>query len=592
MATTLNPSDTLLAQTSPRLITVSLANNLLFSGNVTGTVNNVSVTDITNSIANFDSSNDQLATSITAPVAGSITNVPNDDGSVNITFNWSWSGTEAQIDGFIFTSISRSSGAAYTLGTTPAEETSVVVPANKRAHVLYGVATNRYFTFGVRAYRRVSTNVNISGIITSNSSQNVTPYQPSANVNITVNNLNGSGISSYQNSQISLTSPTGGEIRLNNASGTNFNVTGLVMPTNKIFNNNISSYIGDGAISDNYIADLGVGKLNAGLLKVGSYIESQGYVVGGSSGWRINASGNAEFNNVTVRGTVVATAGSIGGITISSGNIRSGQTGFNSGTGFFLGNNGNFSVGNSATNNRLSFDGTTLTIRGALAAGDIGAGTITAAKLRTGNGTGGFVEVGQDVVQAGHYGLSLSHTDFNNIFIRRNDGVVYFRVNWTGSQGLAYDSSSNVFTVNGDIIGTGNIKLENATSARASKGIFSSAWGPGISIPCVSGTPIIICATWLQGGSEYGREIRYSSSGYYGETNVISLDANAVQVGLSQGTGGSGKDTYVTYTAIYAPALLSVNVSFTPTWTGTCWLTMVGYGDPPDGYIAAIASKR
>jgi hypothetical protein len=46
-------------------------------------------------------------------------------------------------------------------------------------------------------------------------------------------------------------------------------------------------------------------KLATITLEVGKYIESTTYSAG-SAGWRINASGNAEFNNVAVRGTVIS----------------------------------------------------------------------------------------------------------------------------------------------------------------------------------------------------------------------------------------------------------------------------------------------
>jgi len=78
----------------------------------------------------------------------------------------------------------------------------------------------------------------------------------------------------------------------------------------------------------------------------------------------INAStGLATFNNAVVRGTVYATAGQIGGITIASNAVRAGQTAYNTGTGFYLGSNGTFSLGNSA-GNRLTWDGTNLNVVG------------------------------------------------------------------------------------------------------------------------------------------------------------------------------------------------------------------------------------
>ena len=64
-----------------------------------------------------------------------------------------------------------------------------------------------------------------------------------------------------------------------------------------------------------FIEELQADKITAGSLSVGQYIQSQGYVAG-SSGWKINANGTAEFNDVTVRGTVYATAGYLRGVEI------------------------------------------------------------------------------------------------------------------------------------------------------------------------------------------------------------------------------------------------------------------------------------
>ncbi len=171
--------------------------------------------------------------------------------------------------------------------------------------------------------------------------------------------------------------------------GTQQTINGATIPVGTYIK---SAYIMDAAITNAKIAnlavdnakivDLAVSKLNAGSLKVGAYIESTLYT-SATAGWQIKADGNAEFNNVTARGTIVGTAGSIGGILMSGSAVYSGQTAFNTGTGFFLGANGKFSVGNGSTN-RVSFDGTTLTIRGGLNADDISSGTISTDRLSAG----------------------------------------------------------------------------------------------------------------------------------------------------------------------------------------------------------------
>jgi len=50
--------------------------------------------------------------------------------------------------------------------------------------------------------------------------------------------------------------------------------------------------------------------------KIGDFIQSNNYV-SGSTGWSINKNGGAEFSNVTVRGTVIASSGSLDNVTIN-----------------------------------------------------------------------------------------------------------------------------------------------------------------------------------------------------------------------------------------------------------------------------------
>lgn len=76
------------------------------------------------------------------------------------------------------------------------------------------------------------------------------------------------------------------------------------------------------AVDDAKIANLSVGKLLAGSIAVGEFIQSTGYI-GGLTGWRIDGNGNAEFSNVTVRGTVFASEGQIGGSQITATRIQS-----------------------------------------------------------------------------------------------------------------------------------------------------------------------------------------------------------------------------------------------------------------------------
>lgn len=125
--------------------------------------------------------------------------------------------------------------------------------------------------------------------------------------------------------------------------------------------------IQDLAVDDAKINDLAVNKLTAGTMQVGSYIQSQSYVAG-TSGWKINSDGSAEFSNVTVRGTVA-------GSTILGGSA----TTYASGTGLFAGLDAGtykFRVGN-PSGNRLQWTGSALNIVGAITGSTISGSTIT-----------------------------------------------------------------------------------------------------------------------------------------------------------------------------------------------------------------------
>lgn len=78
------------------------------------------------------------------------------------------------------------------------------------------------------------------------------------------------------------------------------------------------------AVDNAKIASMSVDKLTAGSIAVGQHIQSTGYVPG-SAGWRIDGSGNAEFSNVTVRGTVVGST--ITGGTITGATVRTAESG-------------------------------------------------------------------------------------------------------------------------------------------------------------------------------------------------------------------------------------------------------------------------
>jgi len=68
---------------------------------------------------------------------------------------------------------------------------------------------------------------------------------------------------------------------------------------------------------ETYVRTNTVPQINMGLTRSPNFVS-------GSAGWQIQADGSAEFNDVVVRGTIYASAGSIGGWTIASGHLYAG----------------------------------------------------------------------------------------------------------------------------------------------------------------------------------------------------------------------------------------------------------------------------
>ena len=101
--------------------------------------------------------------------------------------------------------------------------------------------------------------------------------------------------------------------------------------------------LGAGSVDDAVILNLSAAKLTAGDGTIGGRLKSANYDPG-TSGWIVYPDGGAEFNNITVRnstttGTIVAGAGTIGGINITPFSLY--NTGFISAvSGFALGSDG------------------------------------------------------------------------------------------------------------------------------------------------------------------------------------------------------------------------------------------------------------
>ena len=112
-------------------------------------------------------------------------------------------------------------------------------------------------------------------------------------------------------------------------------------------------------IDDIHAASISVGKLTAGSIATGEYIQSSGFTSGSGAtpgtGFRITGSGNAEFNNAIFRGTIYATAGRIGGNDLGADYIQS--SGFVAGvTGWQIKSDGTAEFGSTAIRGTLTTD--------------------------------------------------------------------------------------------------------------------------------------------------------------------------------------------------------------------------------------------
>ncbi len=154
-------------------------------------IGGVSAATIIAAQGNFDGRNDRSNTAIVTPsiIADetAIDHIIATSGDASISFEFTWAGSEPDIDGFIIYTRESGSPASYNFGAAPAEETQWLLGRDRRAFALYGVPADSYFTFGVQGYRIIDDDVgDNSGIkltaIVQPSHTNEDPYQPSSTV--------------------------------------------------------------------------------------------------------------------------------------------------------------------------------------------------------------------------------------------------------------------------------------------------------------------------------------------------------------------------------------------------------------------------
>ena len=151
-------------------------------------------------------------------------------------------------------------------------------------------------------------------------------------------------------------------------------INGVLIPKgvymDAAFINNLTAMVaklGEAWIDTAMIASLNADKINAGSLKVGAYIQSTNYVAG-VSGFRFSAAGALEAQSAVIRGTVYASAGSIGGITLDATSLYSSNY-VAGASGFKLRSDGSVEFANIYA--RGNIEATSLNVRSALSGGRV-----------------------------------------------------------------------------------------------------------------------------------------------------------------------------------------------------------------------------
>lgn len=160
--------------------------------NFEGTVDGTPAEEVSGATSNFNTRNDRKGTPPAKPTiktdGTAIDHTINDDGSADVSFEWLFwgAGDAGDIDGFVVYVRLGTTSAPYVMGTSPNEEQAVYFPASVRAHIIRGVRADGYYTFGVRAYRDVDQDIDLTGRLESAIIQpsiaEENPYRPSASV--------------------------------------------------------------------------------------------------------------------------------------------------------------------------------------------------------------------------------------------------------------------------------------------------------------------------------------------------------------------------------------------------------------------------
>jgi hypothetical protein len=276
-----------------------------------------------------------------------------------------------------------------------------------------------------------------------------------------------------------------------------------------------------------YISSLKVGSLSAVSINTGALtvtdaitVATTGYIRGGQTGYATGtgfflgySAGAYKFSfgdatnsikwdgtNLTVTGGTVTGAGFV---TDTTGYVRGGQTGYDTGTGFFLGYSGTaykFSIGNST--NSIKWDGANLTVTG---------GTITGSAFQTGTSGARFT------LNASSDNALKGYDSSNNLRTEIYASLGYMVITNLGSTIAITGKSATGAGVFGESTAGGDGVYGKTTTG---DGVFGEATG-------TSGIGVKGNATAASGVGVEGRSTSYFGGAFYGGTTSAPLYINA-----------------------------------------------------------------
>jgi hypothetical protein len=199
-----------------------------------------------------------------------------------------------------------------------------------------------------------------------------------------------------------------------------------------------------------------------------------------------------------------------GGLTLAGGgHIKGGQTGYNTGTGFFMGYSGTsykFSIGNPAGNN-LTWDGSSLVMTGVLSASAINA-------VDTINIAGNAVTVPELSVYSGYHTVTNSYTTPASVSLTVPTGTD-IQVSVSGVAGCLFTGVGAGFYIVYEIVKDGVIVWYGLSHEIMD---FSDFGGYAVSIP-ISGTILDTAAD----GSSHTYALRLKYFGTVGGAGAVSV---------------------------------------------------------------------